>query len=296
MREESCVLTKLENERMEVYIKNQGAELTGIKLKSNGIQYLWQADPKAWGRHAPVLFPVVGGLKNDSYRFEGKTFNLAKHGFARDMDFETVSVSDRRVEYSLKSNEETLKVYPFEFELIIAYTLDGVSLTVDYKVVNTGDRDMLFSIGAHPAFNCPLEPGETMEDYILEFETEENADTYVIDGNLISDEKLSFLKDSKIVRLSPDMFRNDAIVLENLKSKWVIMKSSKTGKFVRVDFEGFPYLGIWSKAEGAPFLCIEPWYGIGDFVDATGNLEEKKGIMKLAKGQIFSCSHKITIG
>jgi galactose mutarotase-like enzyme len=191
-----------------------------------------------------------------------------------------------------------LKVYPFDFEFIISYRLSDNNLFIDYVVNNKGNKEMYFSIGAHPGFNCPIEIStDTKNDqYYIEFETEENAETYLVENGYISENKVSFLKNEKIIKLSKDLFSNDAIIFENLNSKKVTIKGEATNRFISVDFDGFKYLGIWSKSEGAPFVCIEPWNGIGDSQNSSGVLKNKKDILSLLPGNEFVCGYSIKIG
>lgn len=287
----------LENDLAKLKINALGAELTSFLLKEDSTEYLWQADPKFWGRHAPILFPIVGRLKDNTYKFEGKTYSMTQHGFARDLPFELVSNTNDSCVLKLVSNQETLAKYPFEFELLVSYSLEKTSLKVCYEVKNILDKTMYFSIGAHPGFNLPLTPGvETVDDYIVEFDRPETADLLLIDGGLISPDKKRFLTNEATFTLSSDLFKNDALIFSNLKSDTVSLRSLKTGKFVKMDMTGFPYLGIWSQSESAPFVCFEPWFGIADEVDSDYDFTAKLGMQRLEANQSFDCTYSITIG
>ncbi|OCL25526.1 aldose epimerase [Orenia metallireducens] len=288
-------MTIIENELIRVKIASQGAEMTSLELKEDNQEYLWKADPKYWGRHAPVLFPIVGKVKNDQYKVNDEIFNLTQHGFARDNQFDLVEQEEQRVVYRLVSNKELLKKYPYQFELDIEYKLVANKVEISYFVKNKDKETMFFSIGAHPAFNWPLEEGENKEDYYLEFEEDKELRAYLLDEGLLSDTTIEFLANNNIKPLAEDLFQNDALILKGLKSKSVSLKSKKSNREVKVEFAGFPYMGIWSPPSGAPFICIEPWYGVADLKDSDGNLKTKEGIEVLQPGVEFSCTYSISI-
>lgn len=286
----------LANEYLTVVSKDKGAELCSIKSKETKLEYLWQADPKFWNRHAPILFPIVGKLKGDKTLIEGKEYNMTQHGFARDMIFHVVENSSNTITYRLFNNDETKIKYPYDFVLYIGYMLKDNAVEVSYRVENIDSKDIFFSIGAHPGFNCPLEKGQKFENYYLEFDKEELIESYRLKNGAVTDEKeLLFDEKIKELKLSKELFEGDAIMLENMVSSEVAIKNKNSGRGVALNYKGFPYLGIWSKPEGAPFLCIEPWYGIADFESSNGVYEEKKGIMKLEPGEGFTCSYTIKI-
>ncbi|RAK05179.1 galactose mutarotase-like enzyme [Halanaerobium saccharolyticum] len=289
------MISKLENNEIKIKVDTQGAQLQKLILKEDQKNYLWHGDSKYWGRRAPVLFPIVGRLKNDKYLYNGQEYQMTQHGFARDNEFELVDQDKNFLTYALEENRETLKKYPFRFRLEIKYTIKENSLAVTYRVINQDQKDMYFSIGAHPAFYWPLAENESKADYYLEFEKEENADKYLLDSGLLNNEKVKVLSNSKILELQPDIFKDDALVFKDLKSEKITLKSRKSNREVQVEFNNFPYLGIWSQSAAAPFICIEPWQGIADSVNSSGKLEEKEGIKRLKAGGIFKCTHTITI-
>ena len=287
----------LENELVQATINTLGAELTSFKLKGDGTEYIWQADPKFWGRHAPILFPIVGRLKDNTYRIKDRTYFMTQHGFARDLPFALISSGDDYFSFRLTSNEETLAKYPFEFELVVSYKLEGTSLQVIYGVRNASSETMYFSIGAHPGFNWPLRPDqETAEDYVVEFSSPETVDLLLIEEGLISNEGKPFLKNESSFPLSEDLFAKDALVFQGLQSEKLALRSLKTDKFVEMEIEGFPYLGIWSQRGSAPFVCFEPWFGLADEVDSDYDFTTKRGIQKLEVNGEFACTYTITIG
>lgn len=290
------MITTMENEYVTVSMNSSGAELCSLKLKADGTEYLWQADPKYWGRHAPVLFPIVGRLLNNEYSMDGKVYQLSQHGFARDMEFARTENKEQQVVYQLLSNEETLEKYPSKFELIIVYRLDGHELIIEYKVKNQDDKKMYFSIGAHTGFNCPLESGECFEDYYLEFSQQETADKYRLENGFISNQTERVLENNTVIPLTYELFKEDALVFKGLQSEAITLKSRKGSKKVMMKFAGFPYHAIWSKPEGgAPFICLEPWYGLADKAGEKRDFTEKEGIHILEPGECFACQYSIII-
>ena len=286
---------EIKNEHIKAKIKSFGAELNSLQKIDEDLEYMWQGDSKYWNRHSPILFPIVGRLKNDSYTYQNQKYNMTQHGFARDKEFEVIKNEVDFIEFRLKSDEKTLEIYPFSFELYLSYKLEKNSLIVSYKVINKSDDKMFFSIGAHPAFNWCLKEDEKKEDYFLEFENIKETKRYFLNDKGLSykseDLKIS---DNKIA-LNEELFKNDALVLNDLNIKALTLKNSKNENFIKVDFENFPYLGIWSKPSGSPFICIEPWFGVADEDNSTQNLEDKKGLITLQKDEIFSCFYKIEI-
>ena len=289
------MLEKIENGFLKIDVSSHGAELKSIFSKKYNKEYLWQGDQAFWPRRSPVLFPIVGKLHHNKYRIGNKTFELGQHGFARDKNFELVDKDNSSITYSLKSNPDTLRVYRLQFELLIRYSIAVNRLHVDYKVINTDTGKIYFTIGAHPGFICPLNEGEEFSDYFLELQKEEEADRYLLEDGLLNGKTERILNKEKILNLSEDLFKKDAIVLKNLKSCSMKLKSKKSDYQLKVDFAGFRYMGIWKKP-GASFLCIEPWVGIADKKDFAGELKEKEGIKHLNEGEMFTAGFMITVG
>lgn len=283
----------IENDFLKAVIKIKGAELSSLQHKQTGAQYIWQADPAYWGKHSPVLFPVVGTLKNNSFLFENKEFHLGRHGFARDKDFSIVESERDSIKFRLDASASTLIKFPFKFSFEIEYALLNTSLKVTYSIVNTGDFEMFFSVGGHPAFNVPLEMGLTYQDYYLEFDEMENAGRWPISAEgLIEKSPVPFFENTNKFQLTKPLFYQDALVFKHLRSKSVNLRSEKGSAGIRFDFNEFPYLGIWA-AKDADFVCIEPWCGIADSVDTNSQLIDKEGINWLAAGNIFNRSWTI---
>ncbi|MDF8192128.1 aldose 1-epimerase family protein [Listeria monocytogenes] len=290
-------MIKLENEVLLVEMKTAGAELTRIFHKDTGLEYLWNADSKFWGRHSPVLFPTVGRLVEDTYLVDGKPYHLGQHGFARDRDFQVIEQTEKSVRFELDADEDSLAVYPYKFKLSIIYTIEKNTVAVSYEVENTDNKRIYFSIGAHPAFNLPLTDGTTFEDYYLDFGTEENLETLCLEGPYRSGEiKKVVDKPAQYLPLSYDLFKNDALIFEALKQKEMTIKSDKTPHFVKVSFLEFPFVGVWTAKPGTPFLCIEPWYGIADGAGESVELRDKAGIEHLEPEAVFASEYEITVG
>lgn len=290
------MIMKLENQQIAVVIHSSGAELCNLKLKQDDTEYMWQADPAYWGRHAPVLFPIVGRLVDDEYIMDGQIYHLPSHGFARNMEFEVIEQGGKHAKFQFTANDETLQYYPRRFELIIGYTLNGSECVIEYKVKNKDNKEMYFSIGAHPGFRCPLQSDESFEDYYLEFSQKETVYKYILEQGLLSKRTEMVLNDDNIIPLSYDLFKEDALIFKTLQSNAVMLKSRKSSKTVTVKFSGFPYHGIWSKPGGnAPFICIEPWYGIADTVGGDKQFTHKEGILSLQPEESFACQYSIII-
>lgn len=286
---------EIKNEFIKAKIDSFGAQLNSLKKVDKELEYIWQANPKYWNRHSPILFPIVGRLKEDSYFYKNQKYNMTQHGFARDKEFEVIKNEVDFLEFKLCSDEKSLEIYPFSFELYLSYKLEKNCLIVAYKVVNKTNENMLFSIGAHPAFNWPLEENEKKEDYFLEFENIKETKRYFLnDKGLVYKHEDLKISDNKMF-LNEELFKNDALVFNDLNIKTLTLKNTNNENYIKVDFESFPYLGIWSKPSGAPFICIEPWVGVADEQNCTQNFEDKKGLISLEKDEIFSCFYSVKI-
>jgi galactose mutarotase-like enzyme len=277
----------IENQHLKIAINSKGAELTSIYHKGHRLEYLWGGDPAVWGKHSPLLFPVVGTLKDGVYQFDGKSYSLGRHGFARELDFEVEDHAKDSVALVLRSDSHTRELYPFDFELRVIYQLAPNGLATTYQVKNPTGKDIYFSIGGHPAFRVPLAEGTAYTDYFLEFETEETAPRWPISAQgLIETTSEPLLEGTRLLPLTKELFSRDALVFKGLKSTTVTLQSNKTPHGLEFDFADFPYLGIWA-AKGADFVCIEPWCGIADSTNADGQLTDKEGIEQLPGGEIF---------
>lgn len=287
--------TQLQNDRIRVGVKAMGAELFSLQDIASGREYMWSADPAFWGKTSPVLFPIVGTLRENKYKHGNREYSLPRHGFAREMPFEVHSYTDSSATFTLSSSEKTLERYPFRFRLDIGYTLEGASLIVTYHVYNQGESDMFFSLGAHPAFAVPVHAGLRYEDYHLEFNQRETAPRWRIDAaGLIEPETTPLLDNSDRLDLRKELFYKDAIVLKNLSSTLVSLRHKTDPHGIDFRFEQFPYLGIWA-AKDADFLCIEPWCGIADSIHHDYQLSTKEGIEKLAPHAVWTRRWSVTV-
>ena len=277
---------KLKYGNVEIAVADRGAELRSYKV--NGEEFMWDRQPEFWAASSPVLFPFVGTIKNGVYSYNGKEYKIStRHGFARTEDFELVEKTENSLKFRFSSNKETLEKYPFEFELFITYTIVENTLEIGYNVVNKNDSDMYFSLGTHPAFALDVNDDIKLSDYYLEFEKNETSQKYKLsDKGLVLDEKADCLNDENKLQITENVFDDDAIIFDDLKSEKVTIKNIKNSKKLIVEYNGFPYIAFWSKPK-APFVCIEPWYGISDFENTSGKLEEKIGILKLEAGEEF---------
>jgi galactose mutarotase-like enzyme len=284
----------MENDWLKVEISESGAEVRKVQHKKNGLDYMWNGDPAYWGRVSPVLFPIVGRLKEDRYQLNGMTFEMSQHGFLRDVEFTVGNQTATSVSFAFKSGDSFLHIYPYEFTAIITYSLKEDSLLVKWEIVNENKEEMVFSIGAHPAFKIPLLENEKVEDYSLELTRAANKTVmeYELEDSLIHEKGTA---DSiSVIPLTDALFAKDALVYSNIDK--ISMVSNRTSHGVEVMFEGFPFVGIWSKYKDgkiAPFVCIEPWYGIADTANTTGNLKEKFGINTLAAGESFQAEYSM---
>ncbi len=278
----------ISNEILIVDLNSQGAEILKIYNKKTQLDYLWNGDPTYWPKTSPVLFPIIGGLKEATYHHKGKSYQMGRHGFGRESMYEVTTQTESSITFTLIANEATLKVYPFQFKLSVKHELSDNKLSVTYIVENTGDENLLFSVGAHPAFKVPLVEGTSFDDYYLLFNKTENAGKWPLskDG-LIEKDSIPFLTNTHKLPLSKELFYNDALVFKHLASNSISIVSDKTKHGLKTVFDDFPYMGIWNFKD-ANFVCIEPWCGIADIVDTTQELAEKEGINSLTPGKCFS--------
>jgi Galactose mutarotase and related enzymes len=293
-------MASIQSKSISVEASTKGAELRSIK-GPNGLEYLWQGDPAFWPRRSPLLFPIVGALPGGSYSHLGKSYRLGNHGFVRDLEFELAAQGQDFLRYTLRSDESSLLVYPFRFELSVTYKVEADRLSVGYEVVNADSRPMPFSIGAHPAFRAPLVEGERREDFDLVFERRETVDRWFLNAdNLRTGERAHFLSGSDSIPLSASLFEKGAVVLTEHLSRTVTLRSRSSGRFVELSFPDFPQLGIWAPKDGAagptPFVCIEPWFGVMALADSGQEIERKEAVRSLAPGSRFAAAYTIRVG
>jgi galactose mutarotase-like enzyme len=277
----------LNNEFFTLKISAFGAEIISAYSKCWNQELIWQADPKVWARHAPVLFPFVGKLKQDNYKFQGEIFKMSQHGFARDRRFTLEDYNDMEAIFLLRSDEESLKLYPFAFELKIKYSLTGKKVNCEYNVYNRGSTELYFSIGAHPGFIFPFASNSACDENFILFSNEEYNSRFLLNEGLFNGNTAPvFQSDNRTLILNEKLLSSDAVVLKNLRSSHLILSDQKNE--LRFSWENFSYFGIWTKNIESGFICLEPWSGLADSIYSDQNLENKEGIRRLASGGMDS--------
>ena len=285
------------NDLFKVSFQEIGAEICSILSLKNKKEYIWQADPEIWGSSAPVLFPIIGCLKEGKFIFEGNSYSIPKHGFIRNnKNLKVSKISDNTVQFSLKYDTESLNYYPFKFEFIIRFILIENRVEVQHEIINHClEKPMYFSLGGHPAFKCPFNEGEEYEDYYVEFEKLENVNTWeVLSNGLIDSFTKPLLANSNKIALTKSTFDNDALIIKEHNSKKVSLRSKKSSSSITVEYADFSYLGIWAKP-GGNFVCLEPWLGISDSHDTNQDFTKKEGVIKLKPNSTFKASYSIII-
>lgn len=295
-----ATITTISKGGVSAKISSMGAELTSLSL--DGREYLWQADPAFWGKHAPVLFPIVGSLRNDEAQSAQGVCRMPRHGLARINEHRVAEVAEggSSVTFEFASTPETLEAYPYNFKLNMTYAVTGeATLTQTFMVTNTGDAPMPFSVGGHPAFNVPA-PGsedEAFEDYAIEF-TEPwtcEAPTIAEGGLLTFDESTTPVENADKLPITHELFANDAVMLTNVPGNTVTLRGCKSGRGVRMDFPGFDFIGIWSAAGDAPFVALEPWTGHATLTSEDDVFEHKRNVTVIEPGETFECAISMTL-
>jgi galactose mutarotase-like enzyme len=286
----------LENKYIKISVKSLGAELSSLYHKYADLEYMWQANPAFWGKTSPVLFPIVGGLKDNSYVYKGQKYTLPRHGFAREMQFELEHETETELCFLLKSDSDTIKNYPFDFEFRVMYSIVDEEVSIVYEIANMGNSEMYFSLGAHPAFNVPLLPGLKYEDYQLSFNSDTLLRSYPLtQEGLVKDTPFTIdLDEEGTLKLKKELFHADALVFKDLQSSEITLHSDASLHGLRMHFEGFPFYGIWA-AKDADFICLEPWCGIADIESTGQDLVYKEGIMSLEAGGVFEVGWSVEV-
>jgi len=278
-------MLSIKSQKAEAQFKTQAAEITSFKKLGSAIEYMWQGDPTFWGGRNPILFPIVSNTYSGTYEIDGVTYAMGNHGLARHLDFMVCEKDSDSLSMFTTSSVETLKQYPFDFKLAVEYVLTDTKLEINYLVENSGNRLMPFTIGLHPAFNVPLTSG-VFSDYKIVFEKEEEATKLSRNGN-------ETIKGLKEIALDYETFdREPTLLYKDLKSDYVQLTNGEEG--LEVGISGFTYLAFWC-GKRAPFLCIEPWYGIGDMKENNLPFAEREGMMSLAPGAVFNCGYYIKL-
>lgn len=286
----------IENEAVRVTVADMGAELMSLVLKSNNTEYLWQGDEKYWTGRATNLFPICGRLTDGKYTYQGNEYEMVLHGFAKKSVFSVIEQKKDSIVFSLQANEETLKIYPFDFELFITYTLCESTVRESYRVINHGLERMYFALGGHPGFNLPLEEGCSFEDYFVAFAQEKPAKELVMEACYMTEETVpARLKDGKVIELTHSMFDKDAIFLQDMDT-CVTLKAKKGQKSVTLRYPDMKYLGLWHKPKtAAPYVCIEPWLSVPAYYQKVDDLETKRDMLPLEAGASYETYIEITL-
>jgi galactose mutarotase-like enzyme len=287
----------IQNEFLAVSINPIGAEICSIKSLNSNTEYCWQGNPDVWASTAPVLFPIIGGLKDGYFLFEEKKYSVPKHGFIRNnKELKVITHDSNELILGYCFNEQTLIQYPFEFYFQITFELVGNKLNVKHLVSNlSNEKSMYFSLGGHPAFNCPFIEGQNYDDFYLEFEKVETLKRWqVTKDGLLGQQAIPFIENSNRINLTHELFNEDALVFKEVKSRKVSLKSVNSSCYLSVEFPDFNYLGIWAKPNG-DFVCIEPWLGITDSEVSNQNFKTKEGIIELKHQSDFKAGFSIEI-
>ena len=278
------MIYSISNKELTVKVSSLGAELFSAVGNNSGYEFVWQGDPKFWKDRSPTLFPICGQLYNGKYIYNGKEYKMGGHGFARKFEFALKTQTDRSLTLTLSANEATKEIYPFDFELDITYSLDGNKLTVSADIKNNGDEIMPATFGAHPGFNIPMEDGLTFEDYYFEFSEEcyPNQLTILENAMFAGTTEALLLEDNKKLRLNRELFAIDGIFMNRIANA-ITLKSDKSSRCVKLEYDGFPYLGIWQQyGADTPFICVEPWCGLPDYEGRSTDITKKNDMFRLA--------------
>ena len=286
----------IQNDHLAVTADTHGAELVSVVSKSTGTQMLWNADPKVWNRHAPILFPYAGKLQGSQYRLDGETYTGGGHGFARDSEFTAVEVTPEKLSFCLIWNEDTLRKFPRKFRLTVSYTLSGKTVQERVEVANLDEKELRFGLGYHPGFMLPFDDQHTTEDYELRFDTPQSPDEVLFESAFMTHNTRPYMKNSTSIALNDRMFDNDSICLQGLTAKTVSLTEKDTGRSISIDLTGFPYFIFWSSPnqEKLQFLCLEPWHTHPDMTDSDGDWNHKACAAELAPQEHWISNLNIT--
>lgn len=285
--------TKIEitNGVFKATISTLGAELKSVKNTDTNTEFMWQADADIWPRTAPVLFPIVGKVKNDLLRVNSKTFPLTQHGFARDLPFSIVEQTESKAVFKLIYSEATLQKFPYDFKLLLTYEWQNNELICGYEVHNLGVVDMPFSIGAHPGFALP---GAHLNEWELLFDKEETLSRHLLHDGLFNHQTELVMNKSNHLPLAVELFDKDAIVFKNMQSSSITLADTKSNYAIKMRFDGFPYFGIWTKKGNQRFVCLEPWFGHSDYTEGHEDITKKEGMQMLPSHQVFKANYALT--
>lgn len=291
-------MVTLVNDFLTVTVNERGAEITSIVDNHTKLEYIWQADPDVWGRHAPVLFPIVGALRSDTYTYNDKSFHMTQHGFARDRVFTVLETGDDYATFLLHDDEKTRSIYPFAFKFEITIALENNTVKVSYHVENPDPAlPLYFSVGGHPGFRLPVSPGTKFDDYYLAFNPRKSLITIpLIAGQGIDYAHRTLAATDVNIQLAHKLFAKDAVIFALNGQTTFGVRSEKTKHGFEISVKDAPYMGVWSQyPTTGDFICLEPWWGIADTIDADGDLTHKLGINKLDPNGTFDHGYRIGI-
>lgn len=284
----------LENNELILTVSSSGAEMVSLIQADTKRELIWQADPAVWNRHAPLLFPYAGNLRDKKYTWQGKEYAGSQHGFARDLEFQLAEQTQDQLDLVLHSSAQTLEKFPFEFELHSIYTLKGHTVTHTVQVKNPGQSELRFGLGYHPAFMCPFDAQHKVEDYELQFDAQQNPIVIQTSENtgLVTGKQWPLMeKPGCVIPLQQGMFDHDSICMSQLTAKTISIVEKDSSRSVTVNVEGFPYVLLWSVGKvPMHFLCIEPWHTLPDTEDASGNWLDKPCAAVLRPGESWETS------
>lgn len=284
----------LNHQNWQAIISSHGAELQSLLNIDTGEEYLWQGDAEVWAGRAPILFPIIGRLKDDHIQVGDTFFPLTKHGFVRTSEFNIIEQTTDRLSLQLNSSAASKRLYPYDFSLVVSFDLSSANLAISYKVSNSGEEPMFFTIGSHPAIRLPLENSK-LEDYSIEFDQPETLSRFILQAGLFPIDGIEFLNNEKSIPLTADLFDQDALIFKNINSHKISVVHKDLGTRASILTGGAPHLGIWAKP-GAAYVCIEPWFGYDDPIDASGKIEDKPGMIPLEPQSSFTTGIAIRAG
>ena len=289
------MIHSIQSGTLYIDIDDQGAELKSLYSKKTNTEYLWQGNAAIWERQAPVLFPIVGRLKNNQYTYGDKTYEMPPHGFVFDAPFSAEVIGENGIAFIYEDTKETRAIYPFSFTLQVIFVVNWNKLEVVYQVINRTNGPMYFSFGSHEGYCCPRADGEAFSDYYLEFDHDADYTSLTVspDGLLIK-EPIQITQNERRLPLSYDLFDDSSLVFADIPSGKVVLGSTKTPAKIEINYESAPNLVVWSQTD-APYVCKEPWHGLPDFEDASGDLTKKPGIIQIEKGGTYNWRHTITV-
>lgn len=289
-------LFQISNDKITIQVDSMGAELKSLKEVSSDREYMWNADPQYWKRTSPILFPLVGGVKDGAYRLDDREYSMGQHGFARDMEFKLKSQVAHEIWFTLESDTDTLEKYPYPFVLELGYELSDMTVIVKWRVKNPAKETMYFAIGGHPAFLCPIVEGTKQGDYRIRFDTGEKIVSSCLEKGLVSGKTVTYNLQDGVLSVTEHLFDGDALVIEHDQAHSASLIAPDETEYLKVEFDA-PLFGIWSPpGKQAPFICIEPWYGRCDRADYTGDWREREWMQSLKEGGTFAADYSITIG